>query len=255
MKKIIITILTLFLIFINSDVFAASAVMKRDYRVLSNDGFAINAQLSYLKEKGKDEYGTVVLLHSKGYNSEWWETLPKLLIDKGYAVLTIDIRGHGKSVYNKKLSKVSWKSMTQTAYAKCPDDVINVIEYVKDDNSKKIFFDNWAIVGADLGASIGVIAADKLQIKPKTIVMLSPIVRTMGLYIPVSVAQLDNVDFLSLTGSNDYVSQEAEKYIRKFSQAGFTSYVSKSQTSGMLLLKQDKELSEVIAEWVSQYLQ
>lgn len=157
----------------------------------SVDGFGIKATLEYPKVKGKKDYSTVVLLHSLGYSSQWWETLPKELTNSGYAVLKIDLRGHGKSVYNSRLVRTSWKSMTNSAYAKYPDDVIKVVEFVKAENSKKTFFNNWAIVGADIGASTAILAADKIANKPKTIVLLSPVVKTRGLYVPVKLANLN----------------------------------------------------------------
>jgi alpha-beta hydrolase superfamily lysophospholipase len=195
-----------------------------------------------------------VLLHSLGYSSQWWGTLPQDLQSKGYAVLQIDLRGHGKSVYNSKLTKVSWKDMKNVAFQKYPDDVISVINYIKNEDSKHEFFNNWAIVGADIGASTGVIVADKLQNPPKTIVMLSPVVKAKELYIPVHIAQLTNTDFLAVIGENDSSSANSAAYLKRFAQKGFSLLTSDSQTSGMLMLKNDSSLSKVIAEWIGEYL-
>lgn len=254
MKRFTLLILTLFLLFLNTSVQAAQNYTKKEIAAVSVDGFNIKGTLTYPKDKTKKEFKTVVLLHSLGYSSQWWENLPSLLLDKGYAVLAIDLRGHGASVYNSKLSKVSWKSLTNTAYSKYPDDVISVINKVKEENTKKVFFNDWAIIGSDIGASAGIIAADKIKNKPKTIVMLSPVVKTRNLYIPVSIAQLDNVDFLSISGANDSASLDAEKYLKKFAQKEFLTYTSTANSTGMVLLKNDTELSSIIAEWVSQYL-
>ena len=253
MKRIIL-ILTLFLFFINGCAYAATKISKQDLTVPALDGFSIRAVLEYPKIKGQKEYSTVVLLHSLGYSSQWWETLPDDLLNQGYAVLSIDLRGHGKSVYNSKLVRTSWKSMTNAAFAKYPDDVVKVIEYVKKENSKKIFFNNWAIVGADIGASSAILAADKIGYKPKTIVLLSPVVETRGLYIPVSLAHLDNVDIFSISGTADLGSAEAEDYLKKFAQAVFVTYKSEARSMGMLMLKNDTSLAKIITAWVSEYL-
>lgn len=233
---------------------AAQKIVEKDIKAVSIDGFNIEAKLSYPKVKNQKEVATVVLLHSLGYNSQWWEDLPKDLLAKGYAVLAIDLRGHGASVYNAKLVKNSWKSMKNSAYAKYPDDILAVINQVKEENSKKIFFNNWAIVGADIGASAGVLAADRMDIHPKTIVMISPIVKAKGLYIPVSMAHLDGVDFLSISGTDDIMSKEAESYLAKFAQDEFLTFTSDSKTTGMMMLKNDEGLSKMISEWISEYL-
>lgn len=253
MRRIVLIILAFFLLLINTSVYAASNVVKKEVSAVASDGFNLKATLTYPKVKQK-EFSTVVLLHSLGYNSLWWGDLTKDLLNKGYAVLAIDLRGHGKSVYNAKLAKVSWKNLKNSAYAKYPDDILKVIDSVKADNVKKQFFNNWAIVGSDIGASAGVIAADKYAVNPKTIVMISPVVKSKGLEIPINVAQLENVDFLSITGTDDNISQEAEKYLKRFAQNEFMSYTADSKTSGMLILKNAPEVSKMIAEWIGEYL-
>lgn len=254
MKRIIVIILTFFLFFTNTIVEAKQNITVREVSAQASDGFNLKATLSYPKIKGQKEYSTVVLLHSLGYNSQWWSDLPTELLEKGYAVLAIDLRGHGASIHNAKLTKTSWKSLKNSAYAKYSDDVVKVLNTVKEENTKVAFFNNWALVGADIGASAGVLAADGFKPQPKTIVMISPVVKTKGLFIPVSVAHLDEVDFLSIYGTDDVNSEKAATYLRKFAQNEFATFVSDSRTTGMLMLKKDVGLSKMIAEWVSEYL-
>ena len=254
MRRYFLIILALFLIFINLSAEAAVSTVKREIQAEAKDGFNIKATLSYPKVKNQRSYSTVVLLHSLGYNSQWWESLPKELMDKGFAVLTVDLRGHGESVYNSRLAKVSWKSLKNTGYAKYPDDVLSVINKIGEDYPKMKFFNDWAIVGADIGASTGVIVADEMKIRPKTIIMISPVVKTKSLYIPVNVAHLDNVDFLSISGTDDDDSMQAANYLKKFAQADFTTFTSESKTTGMLMLKNDPDLSKMITEWINEYL-
>ena len=40
----------------------------------------------------------------------------------------------------------------------------------------------------------------------------------------------------------------------KFAQNEFMTFTSESKSTGMLMLKNDKGLSKMIAEWVSEYL-
>jgi len=254
MRRIVLFILTLFLLFINISAEAAVKTLQKDIEAVSVDGFNMKATLTYPKVKGKKEFQTVVLLHSIGYNSQWWAELPNDLLEKGYAVLAIDLRGHGKSIYNAKLGKVSWKNLKNSGYAKYPDDLVSVINKVKEENTKLKFFNSWAIVGADIGASAGVMAADKLDNDPKTFIMISPIVQTKGLYIPVSLAHLEKTDFLAISGTDDSESKDAAVYLSKFAQNEFSLFTSNSKSTGMLMLKNDEGLSKMIAEWISEYL-
>lgn len=254
MKRIVLLILALFLFFTNTTVNAAQKITEKEVISVSKDGFTIKADFAYPKIKNQKDFPTVVLLHSLGYNSQWWGNLKQDLLDKGFAVLAIDLRGHGKSIYNSRMAKTSWKSLKNSAYIKYPEDVIGVINKINEENSKRDFFSNWAIVGADIGASTGIIAADFYPTKPKTIVMISPVVKTKDLYIPVNLAHLDNTDVLAITGTDDTDSSEAAKYLEKFAQAHFSKLTSESKTTGMLMLKNDPGLSKTISEWISTYL-
>lgn len=253
MKRIIL-ILTLFLLLINTIANAATNTVSKEITAISVDGFTMKGYLEYPKTKDQKEFKTVVLLHSLGYSSEWWNTLPQDLLNQGYAVLRVDLRGHGKSVYNAKLVRTSWSSMTNNAYAKYPDDVIKVIEQVKSENTKKVFFNNWAIVGSDIGASTAILVADKISYKPKTLVLLSPVVETKGLYVPVKLANLDKIDVFSISGTNDNTGHNAQEYLKKFSQSTFATYTSESRSNGMLMLKNDNTLTRIITSWIKEYL-
>lgn len=253
MKRIIL-ILTLFLLLINTIANAATNTISKEITATSVDGFTMKGYLEYPKIKNQKEFPTVVLLHSIGYSSDWWCNLPQDLLNQGYAVLKIDLRGHGKSVYNSKLLRTSWSSMTNNAFAKYPDDVIKVIEQVKSENTKKVFFHNWAIVGSDIGASTAILVADKISYKPKTLVLLSPVVKTKGLYVPVKLANLDNIDIFSISGTNDNSGHNAQEYLKKFSQTTFATYTSESRSTGMLMLKNDNTLARIITSWIKEYL-
>ena len=254
MKRFTFVILAFFLFLINTSVYGAQSITQKNISVTASDGFNIKGTLTYPKIKNKKDYRTVVLLHSHGTDSGWWGNIPNDLLENGYAVLTIDLRGHGASVYNPKLIKTSWKSLTNNAYKKYPNDVVQVIKHIEEEFPRMNFFESWAIIGSDIGGSAGVIAADKLDSKPRTIVLLSPVVQTRGLYIPVSIAQLSNVDFLSISSVDDPASLEAEKYLKKFAQNEFSIYTSPAKSSGMVILKNDPEIPSIIMEWIKQYL-
>jgi pimeloyl-ACP methyl ester carboxylesterase len=252
MKRLIL-IITLFTLFLNCAYASAVKTVTKDYKVVTADNFTMTARLEYPKIKSAVNYKTVVLLHSLGYNSEWWSTLPQELLDKGYAVLMIDFRGHGNSILNAKLARVSWMSMKNSAFDKYPDDVLTVINYVKNEN-KRTFFNEWAIVGSDIGAATAVHVANKIEYKPKTIVMLAPVVKSKGLYVPVKYAELNDIDVLAITGKNDVSGVKANQYLKKFAQATYTEYTADTKYVGMLMLKNDETLPKVIASWINQYL-
>lgn len=252
MRKVL---LILFLILVATNpIFAATKYVKKEISTYAKDNFIIKSTLEYPKIKNKKEYSTVVLLHSLGYNSEWWGELPKLLLENGYAVLKIDLRGHGNSIYNSKLVRTSWKNMNNNGFSKYPNDVNLVLNTVMTENPKRVFFNKWAIVGADIGVNTGILAGDTFSSKPQIIIMLSPVIETKGLYIPVKIANYDSTDFLSISSVGDKNSQEAEEYLKKFIQTNFITYTSSAKSSGMLMLKSDENINLLLKKWLESYL-
>ena len=74
------------------------------------------------------------------------------------------------------------------------------------------------------------------------------------LYIPVSIAHIENCDFLAISGDGDTDSVEASNYLARFAQNEFMMFTSDSKTTGMLMLKNDPGLAKMISEWVFEYL-
>ncbi|MBQ7126301.1 alpha/beta hydrolase [bacterium] len=253
-KQISIIILTFFLIFINMQANAAAKFVTKEFSVIAEDGFNIKANLMMPNNKMQKEFNTVVLIHGLGFNSQWWEGLENELAELNYAVLSIDMRGHGESVYNKRMNKASWVNMKNSAFQKIPNDISKVITTIKEEYPKRNYFNNWTLVGVDLGANVGIIASDKMKITPKTVIMISPIIETRDVYVPTSIAHLDGVDFLAISSISDIKSQDASKYLRRFAQNNYTDYISKTNSSGMVMLKNDPDIKGIIKEWIVQYL-
>ena len=117
MKKFILFLVLLILIFNLSISYAEEKKVKKpkspystkEFTVETNDGHLIHAYLTFPKTKMKG-YPTIVMLHSLGSSSYYWIPLQEKLNIMGYAVLRIDLRGHGKSVYNKSFRQSSWRS-------------------------------------------------------------------------------------------------------------------------------------------------
>ena len=59
------------------------------------DQYVVRAKLMYPLEI-KKSYPMVVLLHSLGYSSEFWQSLPDAFNQAGFAVLKIDFKGHAE---------------------------------------------------------------------------------------------------------------------------------------------------------------
>ena len=102
-KRILAILLVLVLITPMSS-YAAAKKKKVSYVNLTyetDDNFVIKSKLYYPNQKAA-VYPVVVFLHSIGYSSEYWGNITQDFLKSGIAVLAIDLRGHGQSVYDSE---------------------------------------------------------------------------------------------------------------------------------------------------------
>ena len=146
----------------------------------------------------------IIMLHSFGVNAKAWKEIAETLRQRGYNCLAMDIRGHGRSIYNEQLKMKSRYKFTSNDWQKLPSDVTESINYIKKHYSK-INTDDIYFIGADIGGSAGLIAGQNLKPKPEKFVLISPMVNFKGLYIPVIAANYTTTKFLILLAKTDKV--------------------------------------------------
>lgn len=175
---------------------------KHKIELLTKDKFILVGDL-YLANPKTDK-PIVVMLHSFSLNARTWEKLAENLRLKGYNVLAMDLRGHGRSVYNENLKLKSRYKFNKNDWQKLPNDVIESINHVKS-NYPNINCNDTIFVGADIGASAGVLAGVNLKKQPLKFVMISPMLNFKGLYIPIKIANYTETKFLILLSKSDKI--------------------------------------------------
>ncbi len=146
----------------------------------------------------------VVCLHSYSMNSLVWTNLAQALRNKGYNVLAMDLRGHGRSVYNEDLKLKSRFYFKTEVWQRLPKDVIESINYVKQ-NYPRVNTNQVIIVGSDVGASAGVIAALTMREVPKKMVLISPMLEFKGLGMPVRTPKFYDTKIMILIPKTDRI--------------------------------------------------
>lgn len=246
-------IFLLVVIFIFASTSAYCKTIKKEIQVQTKDSRIIKATLSYVKIDGVKKYPTVVLLHSLGYSSDDWGDLITDINNAGYAVIAVDLRGHGKSVYDSGFKKKSWVYFKPKAYSKMPSDVVAIINQAPQ-VSKKVDLNNLAIVGADIGANTAILAAKDLKKKPKALVLISLSTTFKGLYVPIAMAEMGAIPILSMASTKDRYSIQQQQALAKYSQGGFYAENYPSGGMGMMMLKTNKTMSQDITKWLIKYL-
>lgn len=253
MKPIKKLIIFLVIFVFASTISAYCKTSKKEFEVTTKDSRIIKATLTYVKIEGVKKYPTVVLLHSLGYSSLDWGNLIPDLNNAGYAVIAIDLRGHGKSILDSNFKQKTWEYFTTKIYQKMPSDVLTVLTEIQK-QSKKVDMNNMAIVGADIGANTAVLVSKDIKKKPKTLVLISPTVSFKGLYIPIAMAEMGGIPILAMASKQDRYSMQQQTALAKFSQGGFYAKNYPQGGMGMMMIKINPTMSQDITKWIIKYL-
>lgn len=175
---------------------------KHKIEFVTRDKFILAGDLYLANEPSNKPL--VVCLHSFSMNAQVWKEMAENLRLKGYNVLAMDLRGHGRSVYNENLKLKSRFYYKQDTWQKLPKDTIDAIKYVKA-NYPKINCDDVIIMGADLGANAGAIAAMSMKKVPQKMILISPMIEFKGLRMPVRTNKFYDTKILMVLAKTDRI--------------------------------------------------
>ena len=175
---------------------------KHKIEFVTRDKFILVGDLYLASEETRKPL--IVLLHSFSLNAQAWKDMAQNLRLKGYNVLAMDLRGHGRSVYNEQLKLKSRFYYKNDTWAKLPKDVIDSIKYVKA-HYPKINCDDIVIVGADIGASAGAVAAMSLKKVPQKMILISPMLEFKGIRMPVRSTKFADTKIFMVLAKTDRI--------------------------------------------------
>lgn len=254
MKRIFLSaILALTLLALTPSAFCAPAKGPKGIvrtEIETKDEFTLVGDFYPSRVKDK-KMPLVFLLHSFGGKSSDWGPLPQKIVEGGYNVFALDLRGHGRSVYNANLRYRTYKQFTSDVWAKFPKDVLEVINYLKDTYSK-VDYTKIIFVGADLGANAAVLAGDELKPRPIKMALISPAQIFKGLYIPIVISNYPNTPMLILASSSDTHFANQAKMLSRFIQSAQTIKLYPHGGSGTILLKRNPSAYDDIVKFIYQ---
>lgn len=175
MNLIVVLIALVALVLAGCEKTQPSALAPEKVQLKTEDGVTIYA--NFYKPKAENP-PAVLLLHQRGSNKEAWGAFIDKLVEHGFAVMAIDMRGHGESTKGPNGEKLDYHDFNETAgdggWWHCKYDAEAAVDWLTSDKAK-VNKDKIAIVGASVGCSIAAYCTSER--KPVTgIVMLSPVV-------------------------------------------------------------------------------
>jgi len=113
---------------------------------------------------------SVLLLHGYGEDRSVWKNFARQLLDRGWAVMALDLRGHGES-RNRNQRPIQPSQEWRTSPHEFPVDLDPALDWLKAqpriDNRKIV------VIGSDIGANLALIASGRFP-EVRTVVAIKP---------------------------------------------------------------------------------
>ena len=179
----------------------------------TRDGCSIEAV--YLKPSA----GSYVFInsHGLGSNKNEWGLFQEALSKGGFGYLSLDLRGHGRSL--KCGGKdVDYRAFSETDWAAASNDITAAASFLKGRGVtlRKIIF-----CGASVGSSLALKAAREVKGgHPAAVIMLSPGLAYAGIRMDAFLSQAVGFPLLLVSSPNDEYSWKSSKYLMEKARTG-----------------------------------
>jgi len=226
---------------------ARAAQQARDLTIETKDGVALAA--TYYD--GGDGAPGLVLFHMLGRNRNDWRDFAFACQEKGYHVLTVDLRGHGESTRAKGGRELRAENFNKSQFGKMTLDADAAVKWLA--KQKGVDAGRIGIVGASIGANVALVYASKNPERVKTVVLLSPGESYRGIATGSAAA--------GYSGSALYIAAKGDVYSAKSVGRLATPAGPKKQKKifsgnlhGTNLFKKHADLSGLLFEWFKKHL-
>ena len=180
----------------------------------------------------------VILLHMLWGNRTSWDEYARELADAGYAVLSIDLRGHGETG-----GAVDWESAVS--------DLQQVWSYLIE--RPNIDLDRTAFVGASIGANLALIAGAN-EPAVRTVVLLSPGLSYAGVKTEAAMQSYGERPVLIAASKEDTYAASSSIALEANALGESQLIMYEDAGHGIFMIKAEPELSQLIIEWLDRYL-
>ena len=203
--------------------------------IAADDGLLISG--AFYPAEGPAPWPGVLLLHMAYRTRADWNSLIPLLVRAGYAVLAVDLRGHGDTG-----GSIDWD--------KAAADMPPVWRYLS--GRPDVDAARTAILGASMGASLA-LHAGAGEPAVRILVLLSPGLNYFGLATEAAMQAYGDRPVLMVAGSqNTYPAKSAQELAEIAPQAQLQTYDTSAH--GTDLLQETPEISPLILDWLEEHL-
>ncbi|RMF05638.1 MAG: alpha/beta fold hydrolase [Chloroflexi bacterium] len=176
----------------------------------------------------------VLLLHMLNSNKESWQDFAPVLQNTGYAVLALDLRGHGES---------SNANFNYTFMDRDADAALAWLRARPEINAEKI-----GIVGASIGANLALRAGSR-NTNVKSVVLLSPGLDYRGVTTLDALAEYGQRPVMIVAAENDTYAADSSRTLNSQALGQHQLQIYPGADHGTNLLSAQAGLTPMILSW------
>jgi len=213
-------------------------IISEDIIVEAEDGLELNA--TFYAAEGLENGPGIILLHMLGSNRSVWEYVGLVdeLAASGYAVLALDMRGHGDTG-----NAQDW--------VLAEDDIQRVWEYFVE--RSEVDAEKTAVLGGSIGSSMALVAtANEPAIK--TAVLLSPGLIYRGVAIESRMPDIGERPLFLVASEDDYYSEDTANKLAETAVGETQVQIYENAGHGTNMFEPEPGLTPLILEWLDENL-
>jgi dienelactone hydrolase len=216
----------------------AGQILSEPVVIAAADGLELNATFYALE--GLENAPGVILLHMLGSNRTIWETVGLVdeLAANGYAVLALDMRGHGETGGSQDWVQVE-------------DDIQRVWQYFVD--RPEVDAEKTAVLGASIGSNMALIAAAN-EPAMRTAILLSPGLVFRGVAPAERLPDYGDRPLLIVASENDYYSEDSANKLAETAVGETSVKIYQTAGHGTEMFAPQPDLTPLILDWLAQHL-
>ncbi len=217
---------------------AVTQPITEDITIEATDGLLLHA--TYYAPGGMAPFPGVILLHMLGSDRQVWAEngFAERLTTNGYAVLALDMRGHGDSGSSREWDKAE-------------ADLQRVWDYFA--SRETVNREKTAVIGASIGANIALRAGTN-EPAINTVILLSPGLDYRGVTTEAAMAQYDQRPILIVASREDTYAAESSATLAGLAPGASQLQLYDGAGHGTNMFAPQPDLADLLLEWVNQYL-
>jgi alpha-beta hydrolase superfamily lysophospholipase len=188
----------------------------------------------------------LVLLHMLKHKRQDWDAFAQDAVKAGFAVLTIDLRGHGQSVHQgERILDVN--EFSNAEFALSVEDVSAAVEFLRKEPG--VDGGRISLVGASIGANLALkCAATDTTIR--SVVLLSPGLEYRGLTTEDAMVRYGNRPILLIASRDDDYASDSVVKLASVAKGSVRQQLFENAGHGTFMFQVEPDLGKMMLDWL-----